>query len=361
MDVRMPGLNGFETANLIYERDKLKHIPIIFITANDYGDQHAFEGYQTGAVDYIYKPINADVLRSKVSVFVDLYEKNAKLLEQERILISTNAALEREIKTRIASEKRVQKLNRQLVKNIQNLEAMNAELDRFAFMASHDLQEPLRKIRLYASKFVLRNNDKIVGEDLQDIEKIQQSAERMQSLIRDILAMAKISGDLSGFASTDINGLIDEILIELAEEIAHKNAKVTVEKIPPLVVHPRLIKVLFHNLIGNALKYIRPETLPVVNVSYQPIKNAKNPASDAGCRIQVTDNGLGFDQEYAEQIFGMFTRLQINGNTEGTGLGLALCKKIAECHSGSIVAQGTLNKGATFILSLPTHIIPKKD
>jgi len=165
MDVKMPNLNGFETASLIYERDKLRHIPIIFITANNFGDENVFKGYQAGAVDYIYKPINPDVLRAKVSVFVDLYEKTKKLQQQERSLVAANKHLEKEIKERIASEEKIQTLNKKLLKNIDHLESVNRELDRFAFMASHDLQEPLRKIRLFANKFIIKIGRSVMSMD----------------------------------------------------------------------------------------------------------------------------------------------------------------------------------------------------
>src|SRR3954466_252 len=118
MDVKMPNLNGFETAVLIYEREKLKHIPIVFITANSYGDENVFKGYRTGAVDYIYKPINPELLRAKVSVFIELYKKNQKLLQQEQKLISINKNLENEISERKMSEEKVKALNLELLKNI---------------------------------------------------------------------------------------------------------------------------------------------------------------------------------------------------------------------------------------------------
>ena len=146
MDVQMPGLNGFETATLIYERDKLKHIPIIFITAHDYGEENIFRGYQMGGVDYIYKPINPELLRAKVAVFVELYTKNHQLMAQEQKLISANQNLEKEIQDRIRSEAQINMLNRQLMENINQLKSINEELERFAYVASHDLQEPLRKI-----------------------------------------------------------------------------------------------------------------------------------------------------------------------------------------------------------------------
>ena len=127
----MPDISGFETASMIYEREKLKHIPIIFITAHSYGDESLFKGYRAGAVDYIYKPIQADLLRAKVMVFAELYRKNHLLMAQEQKLIAINKNLEIEIKDRIASEEKVNELNRQLLENINTLEFTNKELDRF--------------------------------------------------------------------------------------------------------------------------------------------------------------------------------------------------------------------------------------
>src|SRR6187551_3540510 len=132
MDVKMPNLNGFETAALIYERERLKHIPIIFITANTYGEENVFKGYRTGAVDYIYKPINPGLLRAKVGVFVDLYKKNSQLVLQEKKLIAINKSLQSEINDRKASEEKITELNKKLLSTIEGLEKANKELDRFA-------------------------------------------------------------------------------------------------------------------------------------------------------------------------------------------------------------------------------------
>ncbi|RYZ52934.1 MAG: hybrid sensor histidine kinase/response regulator, partial [Sphingobacteriales bacterium] len=149
MDVQMPGLNGFETATLIYERDKLKHIPVIFITAHDHEEDSIFRGYQMGGVDYIYKPINPELLRAKVAVFVELYTKNHQLIAQEQKLVAANRSLEKEIQERINSEEQIKSLNQQLMQNINQLKSTNEELERFAYVASHDLQEPLRKIIIF--------------------------------------------------------------------------------------------------------------------------------------------------------------------------------------------------------------------
>jgi signal transduction histidine kinase len=359
MDVKMPNLNGFETASLIYERDKLKHIPIIFITANNFGDENLYRGYQAGAIDYIYKPIKPEVLRAKVSVLMDLYRKNRQLLAQEQRLVAINKSLEMEVKERKSSEEKVKHLNRQLLENIASLEQANKDLDRFAFMASHDLQEPLRKIRMFSDRLALKYNEIMDEDGKTNIQRIHKAAERMQNLITDILTFSKISVDTPSFVNCDMNVLMDEVLVDLDEEIKSKGGKVTIDKLPTLSVNPSLIKPLFHNLIGNALKYSKKDTSPLVKItseiSAQLNGKTSNGVSPKYCRIFIQDNGIGFDQKYAEEIFGMFKRLHHNSEFQGTGIGLALCKKIVEQHKGYISARSKINEGSTFIISLPVQ------
>jgi signal transduction histidine kinase len=285
-----------------------------------------------------------------VSVFVDLYEKNKRLQQQEKSLLVANQKLEREIRERIASEEKIQKLNRQLIQNIQHLESVNKELDRFAFMASHDLQEPLRKIRLFSSKFLARNKHNGDDPGLQDIDRIQQSAERMQRLIRDILTMAKVSGNPDDFEPTNLNNLIAETVEDLSEAIEAKSGRIIVDKLPLVHVHPGLIRLLFRNLISNALKFTRENVNPLIHI-YAEVPQGAEPRYDY-CMICVKDNGIGFDPRFSEEIFGMFTRLHPDYK-EGTGLGLALCKRIVQHHRGNITATSNNNEGATFTLSLP--------
>lgn len=354
MDVKMPNLNGFETASLIYEREKLKHIPIIFITANQYGEENIFKGYRSGAVDYIYKPINTDLLRAKVSVFVDLYKKTQKLIAQEQRLININKSLENEITERKLSEEKVNDLNKQLLENISQLEAANKELDRFAFMASHDLQEPLRKIRMFSDRLFYKYKDILDEEAIMFINRIQHSGQRMENLIKDILTFSKISIDKDPFIETDLNSIIEEVLVDLNEELQKKSADIKVEHLPSLYVNPGLIRPLFYNLINNSLKYSKKDIPPSIRIRSE--KNTDNGDTHNEmnyCRIFIEDNGIGFDQQYAEQIFGMFKRLHRHSEFEGTGIGLALCKKIVEEHKGFITARSKENEGATFIISLP--------
>lgn len=356
MDVKMPNLNGFETAALIYEREKLKHIPIVFITANNYGEENIYKGYRTGAVDYIYKPINPELLRAKVGVFVDLYQKTHRLVMQEQKLVAINKNLQVEVQERKMSEEKIKELNRQLLENIARLESANKDLDRFAFMASHDLQEPLRKIRIFSDLLFVKYRDILDEDGKMNIARIQGAAERMQALIKDILTFSKISIEKGSFVKTSLNAVIEEVLTELESQVQEKNAKVIVDKLPTLHVNPGLIRPLFYNLISNALKYCQKNISPVVNIHSEmpaiPDANGK-PVEHRFCRIYVQDNGIGFDQKYSEEIFGMFKRLHLNSEYEGTGIGLALCKKIVEEHNGYISAKSKVNEGSTFIISLP--------
>lgn len=357
MDVEMPELNGFETATMIYQREKLRHIPIIFITAHSYGDENLFKGYRAGAVDYIYKPIQPELLRVKVYVFVELYKKNHQLLAQEQKLSSINRSLELEIKERIASEDRVKDLNRQLLENIQQLESTNKELDRFAYMASHDLQEPLRKIRIFSER-INENYSQTIGEEGRTyIEKMQSACIRMQNLIDDILAFSKISAPKESMVKTSINDLVNEVVTDMDQEIRDKNAKVIVDQLPELTVNQGLIKSLFHNLINNSLKYSKKDLSPVISITTRGngTSDEESVSPRKYHRIYVKDNGIGFEQQYAEQIFTMFKRLHAGPEYKGTGIGLAMCKKIVEEHHGYISARSAVDEGTTFTISLPAQ------
>jgi signal transduction histidine kinase len=364
MDVQMPNLNGFETAALIYERERLRHIPIIFITANNYGEENLFKGYRAGAVDYIYKPVNPDLLRAKVGVFVDLYRKNQRLLLQEQKLIAVNRSLELEINERKASEEKVTELNKQLLENIARLEVANKDLDLFAFMASHDLQAPLRKVRMFSDRLLAGSGDSIGKEGRLYLTRIQEVSRRMQDLINDILRFSKISVEKQSFEVVDLNGVIEEVISELEAPIKEKNAVITVDRMPVLPASTVLMGPLFSNLISNSLKYCKKGGEPRVRVRYEegPVMGASNgkPLDIRYGRIYIEDNGIGFDQKYAEQIFDMFRRLHPSSEYEGTGIGLALCKKIVEMHNGFISALGRPGEGAIFIVSLPLQEIPKE-
>jgi light-regulated signal transduction histidine kinase (bacteriophytochrome) len=248
-------------------------------------------------------------------------------------------------------------LNRQLLENIARLESANRDLDRFAFMASHDLQEPLRKIRTFSDLLFTKFDNSLDSDAKLHVMRIQKAAERMQALIKDIFTFSKISDENGIFEKTDLNLVVKEVLDELDMVIREKKAHVVLELLPSLEVNPVLMRPLFSNLIGNALKYTKKDVVPVITIRSEvqtkmDLVNKKT-KSDKYCQIYIQDNGIGFEQQYAEQIFDMFRRLHLSSEFEGTGIGLALCKKIVEKHNGYISALSQLDKGSTFIVSLP--------
>jgi len=356
MDVQMPDMNGFETATIIYQREKLKNIPVIFITAHNKDEEYIFKGYQMGAVDYIYKPINPELLRAKVSVFVELHRKNQQLLAHEEKLLMINKSLQNEIEERKASEQNVKLLNKQLLENNLNLKAINEELDRFAYVASHDLQEPLRKIMVFSDKILSADKDHEVEKYL---KKIIDSSQRMQSLINDLLRFSRQDVHATDFIQTDLNAVAKEAVFELEIEIEKTKAQVNINSLPSVWAVPSLIQQLFYNLINNAIKFRKDESFPVINIyadKMQPSEiNIYKKLSDNVdyYKINISDNGIGFDEQYSEEIFVPFKRLHSYHEYEGTGVGLSICKKIIEKHNGSIIAQSEPGKGSTFSFVLP--------
>jgi len=357
MDVQMPELNGLETAAIIYERDKLKNIPIIFITAFSYDEDYIFKGYQTGGVDYIYKPIKPELLRMKVSVFVELYRKTQQLLLHEKKLLTANKSLQKEIEERKASEQKIKLLNEKLVKNNTHLKTINEELDRFAYVASHDLQEPLRKIMVFSDKILMKEN---MGEETEKyFKKIISSSKRMQLLINDLLSFSRQSMSSSDFKKTDLNILAKEAIAELEIEIEKNNAQILINDLPVVWAVPSLIRQLFHNLISNAIKFRKKMVAPVINIEAKKMNGSDNSLplkmvnGNIYYKISVSDNGIGFDPKYTEEIFMVFKRLHSYHEFEGSGVGLSICKKIIEKHNGCITAQSKPDEGSTFIIGLP--------
>jgi signal transduction histidine kinase len=359
MDVQMPDMNGFETATLIYEREKLKNIPIIFITAHNQDEEFMFEGYKMGAVDFIYKPINPELLRFKVSVFADLYRKTHQLMQQEKNLTAANASLEKEIEERRTNEEKVRMLNYQLLQNNDELKMINEELDRFAYVASHDLQEPLRKIMVFSDVVSMKLHGKVDQDVQNSLNKIVRASERMQKLINDLLKFSRHSNTIDDFKEVDLNELLAEVLSDMEADILKKEATVKVEKLPVIQAIPSQLRQLFQNLIGNALKFAKEGVSPLIRVNSETVENMKATdsnglsASKTFHRIFVKDNGIGFDTKYAEDIFVVFKRLHSYHEFEGSGIGLSICKKIVDKHKGTIAAEGKLNEGATFIITLP--------
>jgi signal transduction histidine kinase len=340
MDVQMPDLNGLDTAELIYERERLRHIPIIFVTANDYSEDYIFKGYQAGAVDYIYKPINPDLLRAKVSVFVELYRKNHLLLTHEKQLQSMNLVLEEKVKERTEE---LSRKNKELENINAELKKVNNDLDNFVYSASHDLKAPMSNIEgLLSTLYESLGEGILQDENIQMIfDLINQSITRFKGTITDLTEITKIQKNLEeDFNSIAIEEAISFVLIGIRDLIESAQAKVSVNSDPEIQLNfsrKNLNSILF-NLISNAIKYRSPERKPEINIDIR--KDSEFVV------LTVQDNGLGFKPEDKTKIFGMFKRL--HNHVEGSGIGLYIVKRILENCGGSIDAESTPGQGSKF-------------
>ena len=238
------------------------------------------------------------------------------------------------------------------------LEQNNAELASFNHIASHDLQEPLRKIQLFISRIDDQEAGTMSEKGKEYFAKIENAASRMRALIDDLLLFSRANKSEKLFETTDLTFLLEQAQQELAETIEEKKATIVANQLPVMKVIPFQMQQLFLNLMGNSLKYSRAGVAPTINITCQKIVAQDYPilktdGKKSFYKIAIADNGLGFDQQYAENIFVLFNRLHNATQYSGTGIGLSICKKIAENHAGFIYAEGTLGVGSTFTLFLP--------
>ena len=246
------------------------------------------------------------------------------------------------------------------------LERSNAELRDFASVASHDLQEPLRKIQAFADRLRLKCGDALEEQGLDYLARMQNAAGRMQTLIQDLLTLSYVTSRAQPFSHVNLGEIIQGVLSDLELRIEQEGAKIEVGALPTIDADPVQMRQLFQNLLSNALKFHKPGHPPEVTVSARVLPAPEPQTAGAGigggediCQIVVADNGIGFDEQYVEQVFTLFQRLHSREEYEGTGIGLAVCRKIAHRHGGSIVAKSERGQGATFIVKLPVKQITK--
>ncbi len=241
------------------------------------------------------------------------------------------------------------------------LESANESLEQFAYVASHDLQEPLRKIRAFGDRLSTKYAEQLEGSGKDYIERMQNAAARMQVLINDLLKYSRVGRFKEPFQAINLAELIRDITNDLETTIADTEAKIVIKELPVLEAEPLQLRQLFQNLISNALKFRQPEVSPEVIVqceepSAAELEELANYQSTRNYyKIVVTDNGIGFDEKYLDRIFNIFQRLHGRSEYKGTGIGLAICRKIAENHGGTISANSTPGKGSSFYVILPEH------
>lgn len=221
----------------------------------------------------------------------------------------------------------------------------NADLEQFAYSASHDLQEPLRTVKVFSQLLAARAGEKLDVQSLEYLDNVISGAARMEALIRDLLLYARTAQFETVREPTDANAVIEAALTNLKGAIAETGAVVDFEPSPGLPVHPTPLELLFQNLIGNAIKYRRPDVTPAVHIASTRL--------NAQWLFSVSDNGIGIESEYKERIFGLFKRLHTSDSYSGTGIGLALCRRIVERHGGRIWVESEPGKGSTFYFTLP--------
>lgn len=300
-------------------------------------------------------------------VISDITEVRRLIVEKEqreRALLKKEVSDRKQERLRLveAVDKRTQELkeaNDRLENKNKELLNMNKELEAFAYVSSHDLQEPLRKLQTFASLILEKENEHLSDKGKNYFHLMQQEAKRMRQLIQDLLAFSRLSTDEREFEDADLNTIIQEVEAEFSEIILEKEAVIEVTEMCKVKIIPFQFRQLMHNLIGNALKYSNPGMPPHItissrNVEYEKLNIEELPPLKEYCHIAISDNGIGFEQKFSTKIFEVFQKL--HGKTEypGTGIGLAIVKKVVDNHNGVIIATSEPNKGTTFNIYIPS-------
>jgi two-component system sensor histidine kinase/response regulator len=320
MDVQMPGMDGFATATEMKKNEKFKSIPIIFVTAINTDSIYIQKGYEVGAVDYLFKPFDPHILRSKVAVFAELF--------RQKLLIQTQSA---ELRDQIQS---------------------NSELEKFAYVASHDLQEPLRTVSSFGSLLQKEYSKQLPTEANEYIEFMVEGAKRMQHLIHDLLSYSRAGIPKKDFELTHLQEIVNLAKFNLKATIEESGAHIEVGPLPTISVDRESLVQLFQNILGNAIKFRRDES-PKIKISAQEI--------DGAWKFCVEDNGIGIEPSYCHRIFEIFQRLHTREEYPGSGIGLSICRKIAELHGGEIWVESKPNVGSKFIFTISTKMIRKEN
>jgi two-component system CheB/CheR fusion protein len=269
--------------------------------------------------------------------------------------VGTNTDIHEQKMANRLLEQRVHERTLELQRAIKELASSNDELQQFASVASHDLKEPLRKIYMFSN--MLKDNHFGDNDGAQQyIERIIRSSERMIQLVNDLLSFSRLSGE-SNFQPVDLNIILNEVLADLELTIQEKKATLEIDELPAVEVLPGQIRQVFQNILSNALKFCKPVEPCFISISADKVKDKQieSPVDENGAwvRICITDNGIGFHEKYLPKIFTIFQRLHSRKEYEGTGIGLAICKKIVEKHGGLISAKSEENVGSTFVIVLP--------
>lgn len=327
LDLIMPDMDGHETLHEIRKLFNPAELPVIMSTAMDQSDDMV-ASFRLGANDYVTKPINFPVLQARVATHVELKR--------------SNESLEKRVAERTAD---LQKAKDEMELQAGELARFNSELQDFAYVASHDLQEPLRKILAFGDRLKAKFADDLPEAGRDYIARMQGAANRMSDLVNDLLSFSRVTTRARAFTPVDLSEVLAETLVEFETALKTSGAEIDAGPMPTIDADRSQIRQLFVNLIDNALKFRRPDVPPRIEIRAQ--------ASEESCRITVKDNGIGFSPKYTDRIFRVFQRLHSRDEYSGTGIGLAICTKLTERHNGSIEATSEPGAGSTFSVLLP--------
>ncbi|MFZ2632453.1 MAG: ATP-binding protein [Desulfosalsimonadaceae bacterium] len=341
LDMNLPDSRGLDTLTGLLSQ--FPHLPVVVVTSMA-DEELAIQSVRLGAQDYLVKgKAGGDLLRRALIYAIE----RKQMAEQLR---KSRDELELRVRERTAE---LEISNKALMEYTAKLEKLNEELQEFAFVGSHDLQEPLRKIQTFCDMAQKRCAPVLDSQAQGYLERVRNSAGRMRQLLDDLLQFSRAASKPEPFRKIDLVQLVQEAADIFEESLKEAGGSVEIENMPDIEADESQMLRLFQNLIGNALKFHRNEP-PRIRVY-------ERQAGQEQCEIFVEDNGIGFDQQFAERIFKPFQRLHHRREYEGTGMGLAICRKIVERHGGSIRAESEPGKGSTFIIRLSVQQDSRED
>jgi signal transduction histidine kinase len=356
LDVQMPGMNGFEVAEIIKSRERSRTIPIIFLSAINKEDAYVFKGYSMGAVDYVFKPFNPDVLRSKVAVFVDLFLKQREIQRQSQMLAeSQKRELELEHRTSMLeaearSAAKLSQMNEELHRRQVALEQAMGARNRFYASMSHELRTPINAVIGYSTLML----DNIYGplnvKQKEGLQRTLKAARHLLELVNDVLDLSKIEAGKIELSLQPVMwpSLVEDLFVTvrpLADEFGSTLSLEMQGEPFNIISDPRRVRQILLNLLSNAIKFGEGKPIRVVC--------KQNP--DKGVQIEVIDEGVGIAQEDITRIFEEFVQVS-ESKQPGTGLGLPISRRLAQLLDGSLAVESTPGQGSTFRLTLPASI-----
>ncbi len=359
LDVQMPDMNGFDAAQIIKSREKSRFIPIIFLSAISKEDAYVFKGYSMGAVDYVFKPFNPDVLRSKVAVFVDLYLKQEQIKEQAELLAeSERRELELQhraelLESEARSAAQLAELNTQLHNRQLELEQAMGVRNRFYASMSHELRTPINAVIGYSTLLIDNIYGPLNEKQREGLQRTLKAARHLLELVNDVLDLSKIEAGKIELALQPVNvsTLIEDLFITvrpLADEYGSQLSFDAPPEALTVTTDPRRVRQILLNLLSNAIKFGKK----------QPIKVKCARTEAGGVSISVIDNGEGISEEDRARVFEEFVQVSPT-QQPGTGLGLPISRRLAILLDGSLEMESILGEGSTFTLTLPPEATPR--